>query len=71
MAIKEILILDSKKRAAEKQAARDKDQADLDAGLVTPAELNKRNGFFSALDLGSFTIEFAGRNKLKIKKSAS
>ena len=68
MAIKEILALDPKKRAAEKQAARDQDAADLAAGRVTPEELNKRNGVFSALDLGSFELEAVGR-KLRLRKS--
>lgn len=42
---------DPKQRAADKQAAREKDDADLRAGRVSREELSKRNGFFSSLDL--------------------
>jgi hypothetical protein len=47
---------DPKARAAEKQAARDKDEADLKSGKVTREELSKRNGFFSSLDIKNATI---------------
>lgn len=47
---------DPKKRAAEKQAARDKDDDDLRAGRVSKEELSRRNGFFSSLDFSEAKI---------------
>lgn len=58
--------LDPRKRAAEKAAARARDEADLAASRVTPQELSRRNGFLSALDLSKFRIESIGRNTLKL-----
>ena len=42
--------LDPRKRAKQKQAARDRDARLLASGKITAAELNRRNGFLSALD---------------------
>ena len=41
---------DPRKRAIQKQVARDRDERSLASGKITAAELNRRNGFFSALD---------------------
>ena len=43
--------LDTAKRAAEKQASRDKDQADIDSGLKTAEQVNQDNGPFVKLGL--------------------
>lgn len=44
-------VLDDARRRAEKEDARRRDAEALERGEVTPAELARRNGFFSALDL--------------------
>ncbi|MBL8605219.1 MAG: hypothetical protein JNK72_25030 [Myxococcales bacterium] len=51
-----VVVLDQKAHAAAKQAARDKDSRDLEAGLVTNEELARRNGIFSGLKV-SFTMK--------------
>ena len=43
-------------RRREKQEARDRDERLLASGEVTAEELNKRNGFFSALDFSQARI---------------
>ena len=40
---------DPKKRAEEKQAARDENQRKLDSGEITVEELRRKNGHFSSL----------------------
>ena len=52
--------LDPKKRAAEKQASRDRDLERLKRGEITPEELTKENDFFAALDLAEFEIVSIG-----------
>ena len=47
---------DPKVRAAEKQASRDQDEADLKSGRKTPEDLRKENGLFSGFTAGSFRI---------------
>jgi hypothetical protein len=51
---------DWKKRAAEKQASRDRDFERLRNGEVTPEELARENDFFAALDLADFKIVAMG-----------
>lgn len=60
----ELGTFDPIERRREKQAARDKDEEDLRAGRVTPEELSKRNGFFSALDIKNAKIVLPKRSKL-------
>lgn len=38
---------DPEERAREKQASRDRDDAEIAAGLATHAEINRRNGAFA------------------------
>jgi hypothetical protein len=57
-------ILDPKKRAAEKQAARDADEKFLLAGKVSVAELARRNYFFSALPVERFRVVAIGKRRL-------
>jgi hypothetical protein len=52
--------LDQAERARQKQARRDRDNARLDAGEISPTELNRENGFFSALPLAKFKIVSIG-----------
>jgi hypothetical protein len=60
-------ILDPRKRAAEKQASRDRDLERLRTGKVTPEQLTKENSFFDALDIASFKIEAIGGRPLRRK----
>jgi hypothetical protein len=60
--------LDPKKRAAEKQASRDRDLERLRKGEVTPEELTKENNFFAALDLTKFKIVSIGGRPLRKDK---
>jgi len=66
---KKVGILDPKKRAAEKQALRDRDLERLRNGEVTPEQLTKENDFFAALDLANFRIEAMGGRPIGRKKS--
>jgi hypothetical protein len=56
---------DWKKRAAKKQASRDRDLERLRNGEVTPEELAKENDFFAALDLTKFKIVAMGGKPLR------
>lgn len=47
---------DPQKLREEKQRAREKDDEDLKAGRVTPAELSRRNGLFSTVDLSKARV---------------
>ena len=47
---------DPAERARQKQAARDQDERDLAAGLVTRQELQARNSFATGLDLPNAKI---------------
>lgn len=61
--------LDSEKRAREKQASRDLDRKRLERGEISPEELNRENGFFSALPLHRFRITAIGGAPIeKLKK---
>ncbi|WP_454887776.1 hypothetical protein [Sphingomonas oryzagri] len=43
-------------RQREKQCAREQDERDLRAGVVSVGELNERNGFFSGIDFSHASI---------------
>lgn len=57
---RELLRLIAPDRAAEKQRARDLDAQRLEAGEVSPAQLQAENNFFAGLDLSSFRIAAIG-----------
>lgn len=59
---------DPQKRAAEKQASRDEDARQLAAGEITPQELRKRNGFFSALDFRKWVMVAIGGKPIRRQK---
>lgn len=59
---------DPKKRAAAKQASRDEDARKLAAGEITPQELRKRNGFFSALDVRKWVMVAIGGKPIRRQK---
>jgi hypothetical protein len=52
--------LDQAECVRKKQASRDCDLARLESGEISAAELNRENGFFSALPLHKFRIESIG-----------
>lgn len=52
--------LDGAKRAAQKQASRDRDEADLKAGRISQEELMRRNDFFADVDLSNVRIAAIG-----------
>jgi len=47
---------DPAEHRSEKARARKQDDDDLAAGIVTPQELNRRNGLFSSVDLSKATV---------------
>jgi len=53
-------VLDSEKRASQKQAGREQDRVRLQAGLIDRDELRRENGFYSSLPLRSFRIASVG-----------
>jgi hypothetical protein len=59
--------LDQAERARQKQARRDRDHARLEVGEISPAELNRENGFFSALPLGKFKIVSIGKRPFGLR----
>jgi hypothetical protein len=61
----EVATFDVKKRAAEKQAARDKDARQLAAGEISPEDLRRRNAFFGSLPLSKFTMIAIGGKPLR------
>lgn len=52
--------LDSQKRDAEKQAARDEDARQLAAGEISKEDLRHRNSFFRSLTLSNFKMVAIG-----------
>lgn len=52
--------LDSQKRDAEKQAARDEDARQLAAGEISGEDLRRRNSFFRPLTLSNFKMVAIG-----------
>jgi hypothetical protein len=56
--------LDSRKRALEKQKSRDRDQARLNNGSVSPAELRRENSMFAALPLHRYKMVAIGGKAL-------
>lgn len=59
--------LDQEKRAAEKQASRERDRVRLESGLASATEIQDENNFFKGFDLGSFVIESIGGRSLPIR----
>jgi hypothetical protein len=57
-------VLDSGKRARDKQASRERDNARLSSGEVSQNELRQENGFFSSLPLHRFRIAAIGGRPL-------
>lgn len=57
-------VLDVARRASEKDQARRADAEDLRAGRVSPAQMARRNGFFSALDLSESRIAAIGAREV-------
>lgn len=57
-------VLDSKKRARDKQASRERDRLRLNSGLVDREGLRRENGFFSSLPLHEFRIASIGGRPL-------
>jgi len=43
-------------RQRAKQRAREQDERDLQAGVISPDALNDRNGFFSGIDFSNASI---------------
>lgn len=50
-------------RQREKQRARAQDERYLREGRISPEALNRRNGFFSSLDLSNAQVRHRRRNK--------
>ena len=61
-------VLDPVKRAHDKQASRDRDERLLASGAVSPAAMNKANGFFSSLPVHEFEIVSIGGRLLEKPK---
>jgi len=57
--------LDAGKRARDKQDARERDQARLEAGEVDRDGLRRENGFFSSLPLKDFRIVAIGGKPIR------
>ncbi len=56
--------LDLQKRALEKQESRDRDQARLDNGSVSPSQLRRENSAFAALPLHRYKMVAIGGKAL-------
>ncbi len=56
--------LDSRKRALEKQESRDRDQARLNNGSVSPSQLRRENSAFAALPLHRYKMVAIGGKAL-------
>jgi hypothetical protein len=52
--------LDHDKRALEKQESRERDAARLRDGRVSPADLRRKNSFFSGLSLSRYRMVAIG-----------
>lgn len=57
-------VLDPSRRRVEKEQARRADADSLRSGRVSPAQMARRNGFFSALDLGGARIAAIGSREV-------
>lgn len=64
----EIGKLDSRKRAAAKQASRDEDARRLAAGEITKEELRAENSFIGSLDMSRFKMVAIGDKPVKFKR---
>ena len=56
-------VLDPEERQLAKQESRDRDAEDLRFGRVSPKEMSRANGFFSALDMREARIAAIGRRE--------
>jgi hypothetical protein len=56
-------VLNVAERHRAKEESRQRDAEALAAGLVSPAELAKANGFFSSLDMSGCYIAARGRKQ--------
>jgi hypothetical protein len=56
----DVVILDSEKRAREKQASREHDEFRLRSGMVSREDLHRENSFFSSLPIHKFRIVAIG-----------
>ena len=56
--------LDPAKRAAEKQASRERDMELIRSGAMTPEQLRQKNDFFAALDITNFRIASIGGRRV-------
>ncbi|KUR69944.1 hypothetical protein AQZ52_17745 [Novosphingobium fuchskuhlense] len=54
--MKQVAFFDSAERQRAKQHAREQDDRDLQAGLISPEALNQQNGFFSGIDFSQASI---------------
>lgn len=63
--------LDTAKRAAEKQASRERDQERLASGEVTREQLMRKNGFLSALHIAQLRINWEDYMRRCSSESAS
>lgn len=52
-------------RATKKQRSRQRDEARLNSGELSPDELKQQNNFFSAVPVKRFTIMAIGNKPLK------
>lgn len=52
---------DSLDRRREKQRAREQDDRDLRAGVISPEALGERNGFFSGIDFSHASVRRSRR----------
>lgn len=62
-------VLDQDSRQVEKAQARRADAEDLRSGRVSPAEMTRRNGFFSALDMRGARIAAIGAREVSASRS--
>ena len=59
-----VRVLDSEKRAREKQASRDRDLMRLQSGEIDQEQLRRENSLFSSLPLRSFRIVAIGKRRI-------
>jgi hypothetical protein len=56
-------------RQHQKQRARKQDERDLRDGVISPEALNRRNGFFSRIDLSNASVRLRGQDARKKTES--
>jgi hypothetical protein len=60
----QVLKLNAKERALEKQASRDRDSERLRQGRISAADLQRENSFFASFDAASFEIVSIGSRSI-------